>query len=273
MSRLITYSEILSHYTCKYKRHLQYDLGIKPIAKNNNFYIGSAFHRMLELRTGGISTEDNFDVILKEFPGVDIELLQAMFYGYLDFVNKEESDTFVIVESEAEFRVELPIKGPEAPYYFAGKCDGIVRVKSNNSMLILEYKTASSTGESMEDFYYNFDMQTPFYMYGIQRSRGIKIDGAIVEIIRKAKKTKLDRVTRLFIQPELSTENIHDHIVEVSKEILFGNTKTKERRYMNCVSCQYKSLCVNWSDVDYKENYTVVEKIHSELSFEENKAW
>ena len=181
----LTYSHIKTRLNCAMAEHYRYELELVPRVQSHHLSLGSAVHKGLE--TGSI------DAALTTFDGIfpstqeeqdQLELdritCEAMLTGYF-----AQFESFAAYEAEIEFAV--PIVNPRTQalskrFVLAGKVDGLAKI--DNEWWVCEYKTASRLDRAYIDRL-ALDTQITTYIYGLQRTRGIRIAGVLYRILKK----------------------------------------------------------------------------------------
>lgn len=188
---VITHSSLQCFQSCHRKYRLRYMDCIVPKQKSNALEFGSAMHIALEEyfkyvkasqvflgETGACDFVFDCNKILTD--KVEAAKLAGLLRGYIQRWYPEDSTKYDIIEIEREFK--LRIVGQD----FVGKIDGLVRERETDKYYILEHKTASVVDESYVS-QKEIDSQTLNYANAIQRTMGIKISGAIHDLITKQK--------------------------------------------------------------------------------------
>ncbi len=193
----LTYSALKTFMSCRWKYHLQMNEGLVPLAQDDNLYLGSVWHSVLEIWYGGGEYNSKLErvasLIDQSFPNRlsdprqkrDWHLCHAMFSGYTQHYPEEE---FNVLGLEVEFTVPIvnPATGRSSrTFELRGKVDGLVQLQRTGELFILEHKSAAQiTGDYIERL--PADFQINLYAIALSRFLKRKIFGVIYSITRKA---------------------------------------------------------------------------------------
>lgn len=140
-------------------------------------------------------------------------------------------------------------------HYVKGKCDGII--EKQGKIWLLETKTAGMTGAPFYDRFY-LDMQPTAYIWGASKALGIRINGFILNVIKKPNKNYKGSLEDFFSRDPFEQEayfRSDEDLArfEVQAKLLFDERERAHRDniiYMNnqsCVKynrrCQFFDLC------------------------------
>ena len=194
---VLTYSAIKLFQGCRYKYNLRMNEGLAPLSQDDNLYLGSVWHSVLEIWYGTGDNNSKIEratlLINQSFPKRisdsrqkrDWHLCHAMFKGY---INRYPEDEFKVLGVEMEFVV--PIINPATnrssrTFELRGKVDGLSQLKQSGELFLLEHKSAAQiTGDYIERL--PSDFQINLYAMALSRFLKRKISGVIYSITRKA---------------------------------------------------------------------------------------
>lgn len=193
----LTFSAIKLFQSCRQKYNLRMNEGLTPLAQDDNLYLGSVWHAVLEVWYGGGDCESKIVkaglIIDQSFPNRqtdsrqkrDWHLCHAMFRGY---INRYPDDEFKVLDVEMEFAVPIinPFTGRSSrTFELRGKVDGLAQLKQTGELFILEHKSAAQiTGDYIERL--PSDFQINLYALALSRFLKRKISGVIYSVTRKA---------------------------------------------------------------------------------------
>lgn len=194
---ILTYSAIRLFQGCRLKYNLRMNDGLTSLSQDDNLYLGSVWHSVLEIWYGGGKKESKMEkaslLIDKSFPNHlsdtkqkrNWHLCHAMIKGY---INRYTEDEFKVLGVEMEFVV--PIINPTTnrssrSFELRGKVDGLAQLKQTGELFLLEHKSAAQiTGDYIERL--PSDFQINLYAMALSRFLKRKISGVIYSITRKA---------------------------------------------------------------------------------------
>lgn len=186
----ISYSAIRTFCNCRKAFKFRYLDRIESIKRADYFSFGSVIHSCLEAYYNGKRYKEIIDV---NYPDTIIDkkqeyseaLASAMMKGY---VKKYDDDlmNFKVIGTEIDF--ELPIINPltkrrSRKYNLHGKIDMVI--KKDGGLWIVEHKTASQVYAGYIDRLWH-DLQIAIYLVKYEELTGLKIDGIIYNVIKKA---------------------------------------------------------------------------------------
>lgn len=163
-----------------------------PQGRNANLRFGTLIHRCLEhwhlQRDIGAVQEmiDQACAQRRQYPEVQQawHLASAMMQGY---ALRYREETFTITDAERIFSGPIinPASGKVSRTFFlSGKIDGLVEL--DGEIFLLEHKTTGCMdGDYLEKLW--MDFQLLLYAYALEHFEGIKVAGAIYNILVKAK--------------------------------------------------------------------------------------
>ena len=194
---ILTYSAIKLFQSCRYKYNLRMIEGLAPLTQDDNLYLGSVWHSVLEIWYGRGEPDTRIEkatqVINQNFPNHqtdsrqkrDWHLCHAMFRGY---INQYPEDEFKVLAVEMEFVIPIinPLtRRPSRTFELRGKVDGLAQLKQTGELFILEHKSAAQiTGSYIERL--PSDFQINLYAMALSRFLKRKISGVIYSVTRKA---------------------------------------------------------------------------------------
>jgi len=171
--------------------------GLTSLSQDDNLYLGSVWHSILEIWYGTSDYQTKVELASKlidqSFPKHisdskqkrNWHLCHAMFEGYTKHYSE---DDFKVLGVEMEFVV--PIINPATnrssrSFELRGKVDGLVQLKQTGELFLLEHKSAAQiTGDYIERL--PSDFQINLYAMALSRFLKRKISGVIYSITRKA---------------------------------------------------------------------------------------
>lgn len=209
----------------------------------------------------------------------------------VEFAKHYKAGDIQVIQPEVEFTVPLPgtehhdhffhdILFPNIPYnecewanakhgpchhphYFRGKTDAVV--EWNGKMWLFEHKTEARTGDT---YFIRFllDSQPTGYLYGIQRSTGLRPAGFILNIIKKPNAAfKGDPLSvvgferEVYIRTDADLERFASELASLAddfEESFFNPRKV----YMNTKSCtnwgrrcEYHEICLNHGSYNHAQ--------------------
>ena len=194
---VLTYSAIRLFQGCRWKYNLRMNEGLTSLAQDDNLYLGSVWHSVLEIWYGTNDYQTKVELASKlidqSFPKHisdsrqkrNWHLCHAMCKGY---VNRYTEDEFKVLGVEMEF--VIPIINPATnrssrSFELRGKVDGLAQLKQTGELFLLEHKSAAQiTGDYIERL--PSDFQINLYAMALSRFLKRKISGVIYCITRKA---------------------------------------------------------------------------------------
>ena len=212
---LTTYTFWNTYRNCPRACAWRYLHELVPQGRSTNLRFGSLIHRCLEhwhiQRDIGAVQEiiDQACAQRAQYPDVQQawHLASAMMLGY---AMRYREETFTITDVERIFSGPIinPASGkPSRTFLLAGKIDGLVEV--DGEVFLLEHKTTGCLdGEYLEKLW--MDFQLLLYAYALERYDGIRVAGAIYNILVKAKLRQGQGETALEFQQraaELAAKN------------------------------------------------------------------
>lgn len=211
---LVTNSMVSCFQECRKKYEYRYIRGLVPVEKKPALAFGSVIHKGLESvfksiryyqrtrhETETYSTNLNVDFIRccaeqvvkseSELEGLSAEdscKALALLQWYITLYTEEDATETIedVIFVEEEFRAALRnINGRKSRLLdVCGKVDGVVRLKSDGKLYILEHKTASIVDEGYLDRV-EIDWQIALYAMEMSRILEEPVVGAIYDILIK----------------------------------------------------------------------------------------
>ena len=304
---IITHSSMECFKSCRNKFKLRYIDCIVPKVKSNALDFGSAMHASLEHYFNLIkdyqesphdySDDDLKEILLRECPEIGYSYLPdeteqaklcGLIIGYINNYYPGDKQEFSVFGVEQEFSIPLTSPSKMFKSFLSGKIDGIIQRKSDGKYYILEHKTASI----VDDAYVSqksIDSQTMLYASCIHHTHGIKISGAIHDIITKQKirqkKGESPEEFRERLISDVTNENFTRIEVEFSDEQMDEFEQDLESaidditfcdRYYKCTgscigrygACEYLPICKSGGLVDAVKEMYEIRRAHEELSDE-----
>ena len=170
--KILTYSSLTTFQNCKQKYKLRYIDNLTPLKIHENLFIGTVWHKCLEMwHDPNAETSQFIEIekyIDKAFSDRDADPIQkkhwhlilAMFQSYTIWESEISGENLPMLEVESSFRV--PIINPDTgcksrTFDFAGVLDGIIGINSPEA--ILENKSASGiTGDYIDKLECDFQI-------------------------------------------------------------------------------------------------------------------
>lgn len=302
---IVTHSSLECFKQCRQKYFYRYISGICPVQKSNALEFGSQMHLILQhlfecieaQQTKGDTEyepkESVIDRLCQMVEIADIEVtdrakLKGLIIGYVNKYYDSDCQEYEVVDVEHEFSFKMTnYQNPYTPT-FVGKVDGIVKRKSDGKYFILEHKTAAVVDE---DYIAQkqIDSQTMTYACFIQETMGIKVSGAIHDIITKQKiRLKKGETEEQFCQrliDDVTDDNFNRIIVEFDESEMIGFVSELDNaiedvvfcdKYYKCTgqcigrygACEYLPLCRNKCNLRGLEELYEQHKPHEEISNE-----
>lgn len=139
--------------------------------------------------------------------------------------------------------------GCNSLHYLKGRCDGII--EKQGKIWLLETKTSGMTGNPFYDRFY-LDLQPTAYIWGASKALGIRINGFILNVIKKPNKNYKGSLEDFFARDPFEQEayiRTDENLIRFEREakILFDERERAHRDgiiYMNTQSCvKYNRRC------------------------------
>lgn len=299
---IITYSSLECFKQCRQKYKHRYLDGICPVTKSNALEFGSQMHLVLQhlfecieaqQTKGDTEYEPKESVIdrlcqmveIADMDPIERAKLKGLIIGYVNRYYDSDCQEYEIIDVEREFRSKLT---DFFEVYFVGKVDGIVKRKSDGKYYILEHKTAAIVDNDYLS-QKQIDSQTMAYALYVMETMGIKVCGAIHDIITKQKiRLKKGETEEQFSQrliDDVTDDNFNRIVIEFD-DCELGNFGIELHHavddLVNCNSyykctgqcigrygaCEYLPLCRNKCDLSGLEELYDVRKPHEEISNE-----
>lgn len=302
---IITHSSLECFKQCRQKYFHRYMAGIYPVQKSNALEFGSQMHLILQhlfecIEAQQIKGDSEYEpkesvidrlcqmIDIAEMEATDRAKLKGLIIGYVNKYYDSDCLEYEVVDVEHEFSFRMTnYQNPYTPT-FVGKVDGIVKRKSDGKYFILEHKTAAV----VDDDYIaqkQIDSQTMTYACFIRETMGIKVSGAIHDIITKQKiRLKKGETEEQFCQrliDDVTDDNFNRIIVEFDESEMIGFVSELDNaiedvvfcdKYYKCTgqcigrygACEYLPLCRNKCDLSGLEELYEVRKPHEEISHE-----
>ena len=194
MQYKITQSSIKKFLSCRRKYKYRYvEELVRKGVPSLNLTFGTFIHEYLERWFNGedeatlladVRETEDFALYEKKEAEAKVKAL-AMLSKYFETYPRKD-DPFNVVGTEIEFATPLynPDTDTESPsIMFGGKIDGLV--ERNGEYWILEHKTAGYVSESYIQKVW-FDAQIQLYAYYFGRAKGIKVVGALYDVLGKS---------------------------------------------------------------------------------------
>lgn len=181
--RAITYSMIRSFQTCRVQYDYRYNKNIVPVDTPHALYFGSAVHAALEAWFKYGDEEAARVAILKE--GLEEEDMIKATVLVEKYIEHWGEEPFRVIGVEHEFSEPLinpKTRHPSRTFQLCGKADGIVLMDGEH--YILEHKTCANISQEYLDRIL-IDTQIALYANAISRQLGVKVVGAIYDILEK----------------------------------------------------------------------------------------
>lgn len=302
---IITHSSLECFKQCRQKFKFRYIEGICPVTKSNALEFGSQMHLILQhlfecveaQQTKGDTEYDPKESVIDrlcqmveiaDMEAIDRAKLKGLIIGYVNKWYESDCQEYVIIDVEHEFSFQIPHYKISYKPTFVGKVDGIVKRKSDGKYFILEHKTAAI----IDDDYIaqkQIDSQTMTYACFIQETMGIKVSGAIHDIITKQKiRLKKGETEEQFCQrliDDVTNDNFNRIVVEFDESEMIGFVSELDNaiedvvfcdKYYKCTgqcigrygACEYLPLCRNKCDLSGLEGLYTQRKPHEEISNE-----
>lgn len=187
----LSYSSSADARSCNRKYYYRNILKLEPKKISSALTIGSVFHGCFDLyfqKADKIAilnyiNRSFIDAVSKSLDPSEVERLTIDKYTVMGmWANYPLSDMeFTEVYPEKAFRVRLDgLRG----IYLKGRVDGLV--KRNGVYWIREVKTTSMDRKQFQ-FKTSVSYQAAGYMYGIEKSTGVKIEGVIYDVVNRPK--------------------------------------------------------------------------------------
>jgi hypothetical protein len=188
---------------------------LTPREKNTNLRFGSLIHKCLEhwhIHRDIVAVQDIIDqMCVQRVADPDVKqawhLASAMMMGYAMRYPEEQ---FVVTDVERVFSgiIMNPVTGkPSRTFNLSGKIDGLVEI--DGEIFLLEHKTTGCLdSEYLEKLWMDFQLQ--LYAHALKEYEGIKIAGAIYNILVKSRLRQGQGETEMEFQQraaELSAKN------------------------------------------------------------------
>lgn len=302
---IVTYSSLECFKQCRQKYFHRYIANICPVLKSNALEFGSQMHLILQHLFECIESQQAQNVSeyepkgsvidrlcqmidIAEMDATDRAKLKGLIIGYVNKYYDKDCQEYEIVDVEREFKYTMPNYSSQYNTTFIGKVDGIVKRKSDGKYFILEHKTAAI----VDDDYIaqkQIDSQTMTYSLFIQETMGIKVSGAIHDILTKQKiRIKKGETEEQFCQrliDDVTDDNFNRIIVEFDESEKVDFSIELDRavedlvfcdKYYKCTgqcigrygACEYLPLCRNKCDLHGLESLYEQRKPYEEISNE-----
>ena len=302
---VLTHTSLETFKTCRCKYKYRYIDKICPIERKAALEFGTQMHLVLQHLFEMIEAQQTFDgteydskesvtsqlcqmIDIANMEAVDRARLKGLIIGYVNKWYESDCREYEIVDVEHEFSFKMTnYQNPYTPT-FVGKVDGIVKRKSDGKYYILEHKTAAVVDE---DYIAQkqIDSQTMTYACFIQRTMGIKVSGAIHDIITKQKiRLKKGENEEQFCQrliDDVTDNNFNRIIVEFDESEMIGFFSELDNaiedvvfcdKYYKCTgqcigrfgACEYLPLCRAHGNMQGLEDVYEIRKPFEEISKE-----
>ncbi len=242
--RVINNSEIQSFKRCRRKWELSYHRGLMlpGEGEKGNLGVGTAVHAILEAYYKELP-EPNWREFLPDEK--EQELVQIMTDGYYEWLEETGADAgYTVVSSEEQVSASLgEIRGREV--ILTGRLD-LRFVTSDGLQYLVDNKTSASFDRTSEGIQHNEQLLT--YAMLLRMAQGIKVDGAMLNMLRKVKRGATAKPP--FYQREMVTFSdfqlkAHwDHTVGIVEEILRAEERLAKGQSQQVVCAPtYDSTC------------------------------
>ena len=298
---IVTHSSLECFKQCRQKYFYRYMSGIYPVQKSNALEFGSQMHLILQhlfecieaQQTQKVSEYEPKESVIDrlcqmidiaEMEATDRAKLKGLIIGYVNKYYDSDCQEYEVIDVEHEFRLKLSDCCFNS--FFVGKVDGIVKRKSDGKCYILEHKTAAVVDEDYIS-QKQIDSQTMTYALYIMETMGIKVCGAIHDIITKQKiRLKKGETEEQFCQrliEDVTDDNFNRVVIEFD-DCELGNFGIELHHavddLVNCNSyykctgqcigrygaCEYLPLCRNKCNLCGLEELYEQHKPHEEIS-------
>lgn len=203
-------SSTRSYRTCRRKYKAEYLYKRVSKTPNIHFLLGTIFHEVFELNQKGISPDDSFAGVFARNT-VDVPQNSDYFFEasqealklkqvineYFAYWNKNKwdrwsDDKFEFVALEQGFKIPLPNLKKRGTFrkdaFLAGRIDGIIRRKEDNTYWLWENKT-SSRPDSLIGSLFN-DEQSGAYLIAASYILGQVPEGVVYNVVNKSLPTQ-----------------------------------------------------------------------------------
>ena len=172
----LSYTSINSYNECKFKYYLNYVLKINSYEDTFAAFIGSLYHRILQLyKKPNFNFEEEYQKYLekRELSLKEKVLLVRLKKELLDLLEQEKKQDIVLGYQEEynERKIEISLK-KEIEVIFTGTIDKIMYYKKieDTYFAIVDYKSGT-IDTRIEKMKYGLSMQLPIYLYLMSTSK------------------------------------------------------------------------------------------------------
>ena len=177
---LLTQSRMSTYLNCQRQHYYRYELGLRPVDDAEALRMGTAIHRVRQLRAEGKALEEiiKFDEI-ETYEDAKVYALSAAY----DLAWCGDADEIASMKPEIEFGPD-PICGSRS-FFKAGKIDGLATLKDGRLALV-EHKTTGEDISDGSDYWLRLSFNQQIYIYWLALyERGIVPETVIYDVIRK----------------------------------------------------------------------------------------
>lgn len=195
-SNVLTSTRLSTMRRCLRQHYLRYELGLARDREDAALRIGSAFHKGLEARHGGLDREravaaaiDGYDAMPDWANAtawqVERETVAAMLEGHFWRYGNDDVE-YIAVERTFELPLIDPATGIASPTFtVAGKIDAVVRLPDGR-IAVLEYKTSGEDIGRDAEYWLRLRIDPQISLY-VLAARALGFDAATVlyDVTRK----------------------------------------------------------------------------------------
>lgn len=172
----LSYTSINSYNECKFKYYLNYVLKINTYEDTFAAFIGSLYHKILQLyKYPNFNFEESYQKYLekRELSLKEKVLLVRLKKELLELLEQEKRQDLILGYNEElhEQRIEIPLK-KDIEVIFTGTIDKIMYYKKveDTYFTIIDYKSGT-VDTRLEKLKYGLSMQLPVYLFLINNSK------------------------------------------------------------------------------------------------------
>lgn len=172
----LSYTSINSYNECKFKYYLNYVLKINTYEDTFAAFIGSLYHKILQLyKYPNFNFEESYQKYLekRELSLKEKVLLVRLKKELLELLEQEKKQDLIFGYNEElhEQRIEIPLK-KDIEVIFTGTIDKIMYYKKveDTYFTIIDYKSGT-VDTRLEKLKYGLSMQLPVYLFLINNSK------------------------------------------------------------------------------------------------------
>lgn len=266
--RSYRYSALAEWSNCRRKFSLQYVGKWEPNTHEiNTADIGTMVHAGLEAYYTGADPVIKFNELLETVQdGPELRdavaTAQTMLDGYIDWVAQEALDlgwSSLLNEEQLEYEIFPGVM-------LTGKIDQLI-VDSMGDVFLIDHKTVSNLSQ-----YDNLEQnqQLLFYDFLLRKSRGITPDGAMINMLRRTKRTTrtkppyYGRSTVRFNETQRTT--FEEQLVGLVQDVMEAEQRLERGESWQAVMrprptsdcswrCPFKNVCPMFDNGDYAMEY------------------